>query len=83
MKKKKTTSSSKCDVCGYDPTERPMGGMMKHKKEDRRLAKEYSESHTDNKHTVKPIWKECCGALSYYRVTLKYNNGPSWKRNIE
>ena len=83
MKKKKINSTSKCKVCGYDPIERPSGGMMKHKKDDRRLAEEYAELSDNHGHTVKPIWKKCCGALSYYRVILKDNNEPFWKRNIK
>ena len=68
MKKNET----KCKVCGEDSTERSSGGMYKHKIEDRKLAKKYCERESDYRHTVKPIWKKCCGALSYYSVIIKY-----------
>jgi|TARA_Y100000310_G_scaffold227605_2_gene229890 hypothetical protein len=62
---------SKCKVCKYDLTDRPAGGMMKHRKLDRKLAKEYCTDHNDYKHTFKPVWKKCCGALSHYNLIIK------------
>ena len=54
MKKNET----KCKECGFDPAERESGGMMKHRKWDRKLAKDYCERESDYRHTVKPIWKK-------------------------
>ena len=71
----------RCKVCGEDPTERGSGGMYKDK--DKKLAKEYCENTANTNQIVKPIWKECCGALDYYSVTLKDNKKPLWKRNLE
>ena len=35
-------SETKCKECGFDPAERGSGGMMKHRKLDRKLAHETS-----------------------------------------
>ena len=78
-KKKGTPSPTECKTCGYDPFERPMGGLMKNRKEDRKLVKEYCERESDYRHTVKPVWKDCCGALDHYNVILKNIDKPIWK----
>ena len=71
MKTKKSKSSTQCKICRYDPFDRLSGGMMKHRTIDRKLAKEYCTSHTDYRHTAKPVWKKCCGALSHYSLKMK------------
>jgi len=75
MKKNET----KCKECGFDPSERVMGGLMKKSIEDRRLVKEYCERNSDYRHTVKPIWKKCCGTLERYNVIIKDLKKPLWK----
>ena len=69
-----------CKECGFDPAERYQGGMMKHRAGDRQLAKDYCEHESDYRHTVKPIWKDCCGVLSHYNVIRKPDDRPSWQR---
>ena len=73
----------RCKVCGEDPTERGSGGMYKNKKEDKKLAKEYCERTANHNQTIKPIWKTCCGALDYYKVTIKKNKDPLWKQKLK
>ena len=73
-------SETKCKECGFDPAERESGGMMKHRKWDRKLAKDYCERASDSRHTVKPIWKKCCGTLDRYNVIIKDLRKPIWKK---
>ncbi len=73
----------KCDVCGYDVTEHPAGGMFKHNRYDKKLAKDYCERGASSHQTVKPIWRKCCGILDHYSVKLKRDNRPAWKRKTE
>ena len=56
---------------------------LKNNKEDRRLVKEYCERNSDYRHTVKPIWKKCCGALERYNVIIKKNKDPLWKQRLK
>lgn len=76
-------SETRCKVCGFDPAERYGGGMMKHRAEDRKLAKKHCERSNDYRHKVKPIWKNCCGTLDYYCVTLIERDIPLWKRGYK
>ena len=57
--------------------------LLKNNKEDRRLVKEYCERNSDYRHTVKPIWKKCCGALERYNVIIKKNKDPLWKQRLK
>tara|TARA_B100000749_G_C18247453_1_gene390908 strand:+ start:464 stop:718 length:255 start_codon:yes stop_codon:yes gene_type:complete len=83
MTLEKVKKPTKCKVCGYDPSEKAMGGLMKKNKEDRRLVKEYCVRNSDYRHTVKPIWKKCCGALDRYNVIIKDLNTPLWKQKLK
>jgi len=83
MTLEKVKKPEKCKVCGYDPSERAMGGLLKNNKEDRRLVKEYCERNSDYRHTLKPIWKKCCGALERYNVIIKHSNIPLWKQKLK
>ena len=83
MTLEKVKKPTKCKVCEYDPSEKAMGGLMKKNKEDRRLVKEYCERNSDYRHTVKPIWKKCCGALERYNVIIKANKDPLWKQKLK
>jgi len=73
----------KCKVCGEDPTQRGFGGMYKHNQHDIKLAKEYCGRTANSNQIVKPVWKECCGALQYYKVTLKDNKKPLWEQKLK
>jgi hypothetical protein len=73
----------KCKVCGEDPTKRGFGGMYKHNQHDIKLAKEYCGRTANSNQIVKPVWKECCGALQYYKVTLKDNKKPLWEQKLK
>ena len=83
MSLEKVKKPKKCKVCGQDPSEKPMGGLMKGSKEDRKLVKAYCDRESDYKHTVKPIWKKCCGALDRYNVIIKDLNTPLWKQKLK
>jgi hypothetical protein len=69
-----------CKVCGENPIERGSGGMYKHNRYDRKLAKEYCEDTANSSQTIKPIWRKCCGTLDYYKVTIKLSKEPAWQR---
>jgi hypothetical protein len=73
----------KCKVCGEDPTKRGFGGMYKHNQHDIKLAKEYCGRTANSNQIVKPVWKECCGALQYYTVILKDNKKPLWEQKLK
>ena len=72
-----------CKVCGEDPTQRGFGGMYKHNRYDRKLAKEYCERTANSNQIIKPVWNECCGSLQYYSVTSQDNKKPLWKQKLK
>ena len=78
----KNLVDGRCKVCGYDLEARPAGGLFKSKAVDRRSAKQYCEDHSDYRHKLKPVWKDCCGTLDYYLVTLKNKDIPLRKRKL-
>ena len=74
------SNETQCKECGFDPAERYQGGMMKHRAGDRQMAKDYCEQESDYRHTVKPVWKDCCGVLSHYNVKRKHDDRPIWQK---
>ena len=73
----------KCTKCGHDPKDHFFEGidpnLYKNRKNDRKLVREACVEHEQfySSQKIKPIWKECCGILDYYLVTLKPS---TWKR---
>ena len=66
-------STTLCKECGEDPAERMGGGLYKKNLLHRKMTKSFCERQEIlySNHKLKPIWKECCGALNHYQVTLK------------
>ena len=75
--KTKIKSDKTCKECEHDPSDHYFEGkdynLYKKRKKDRKLVKEYCEEHKIlySNDRCKPIWRECCGILDQYSITLK------------
>jgi len=82
--KKKIKSDKTCPECDFDPVDHYFEGkdmnVYKNRKKDRKLVKEYCEEHEmmHSNDKCKPIWRECCGILNGYSVTIKDINKKLW-----
>ena len=82
--KKKVKSDKTCPECDYDPVDHYFEGkemnLYKHRKRDRKLTKEYCESHEmiHSSDKCKPEWRECCGILNRYAVKIIESKMKKW-----
>ena len=66
-----------CDICNHDPRDHVFEGkdmnLYKQRKYDKKLVKEECENHEmlHSNHKCKPEWRDCCGILNQYTITLK------------
>ncbi len=75
--KKNLKLDKTCPECGHDPEDHFFEGknlnLYQKRRQDRKLTKEYCENHEmmHSNDKCKPIWRECCGILDSYSVTIK------------
>jgi len=82
--KKKVKSDKTCIECGHDPVDHYFEGkdmnLYKKRNQDRKLVKEYCEEHKmlHSSDRCKPIWRDCCGILDRYSVTVIESKRKRW-----